>query len=241
MRLYLAVVVSILALVGAALLQVDYDQLLRRLAFAKRRDKPVENMHLLLIVLPLLAVEVVSLFALGFSWHGYWPVVAFTAFVPLNFMFMCNIFLVGAHREAAWICGAVIAFLSSLLLFGEVRFVWVLSWCVVFTAAICFVARRDAYSHYRIGLRFLDEKKKAKSALPALQTAHQMAPEDVRYLYHLGRANLEAGDSVQGERMIDVALRKDPALGVTLKTDPLFCEAWIPPVVAARLPGAAAT
>jgi hypothetical protein len=217
------------ALAAAMLLRADYDRLLRRFAFAKRRDRPVENRHFVLVVVPLLAVEITSFELLGHSWRTYWPIVAFWAYIPLNFMFMCNVFVVGAHREAAWICGAGIACLSSLLVSGELKLEWVLVGCILFTVAICIVASRDPYSYYRIGLRYLDEKDQHAKGLLWLERAHSVAPGEVRYLYHLGRANLESGQRGIGARMMKEALRMDPAFPDTLRTDPLFYEKWIPP------------
>ena len=131
MSLALSTTIALLALIAFVLLRTDYDRLLQRFAFAKRRDRHVENWQFLLVIVPLLAGEIALFELTGQSWRSYWTVVAFTLYIPLNFMFMCNIFLAGAHREAAWICGVIITCLSSLLVFGELRLEWVLLGCVV--------------------------------------------------------------------------------------------------------------
>jgi hypothetical protein len=197
----------------------------------------MENWQFLLVVVPLLAGEIALFELTGQSWRSYWPVVAFTLYIPLNFMFMCNIFLAGAHREAAWICGVVITCLSSLLVFGELRLEWVLAGCVVLTVAICLIARRDPYSYYRKGLRYLDDEGEPAKGLLWLQRAHRAVPEETRYLYHLGRANLETGDEETGARLIEKALHTDPAFLDRLRTDPLFDERWIPAGLATASPG----
>jgi hypothetical protein len=164
--LVVGLLVAILALVIMAVVPVARstdEGLLRRFAFVKRRDRVLRNGEFVGAVATLVAIETVLFLWLGYPSDLWIPVVALSAYLPIAFLFHCNILLIGTRRELIWAGGLVILCAGSLLVWSRVRLDLVIAGGIAMTAFFSWRAGHDAFSHLRRGLQRIDEARRTRS------------------------------------------------------------------------------
>jgi hypothetical protein len=93
------------------------------------------------------ALALVGLEAGFFRWTAQpfelWaPVVAVSAYVPLAFLFHCNVCRIGTRHELVWAAGFLLLAAGSWLAWGRLRLEIVIAGGVAMTAFFCWRARR---------------------------------------------------------------------------------------------------
>lgn len=218
---------STIAIILIYLIITTDDKLLKRFAFAKKQDRSLKNSEFFVAVFLVVLFEAVLFRILKLPFEQQASIITLSAYLPLTFFFYCNVFLVGNRRELIWVCIFLILCLGSLLIFRSLRFEWILPLSISSTAVLCFAAMKSSYTHYRRGLRYLDEQSKTDKAVAAFEKAHRMEPTDPRFLYHLGRSNILQGNIEKGREMIGTVISESPGILEQMRKDPLFREEWL--------------
>lgn len=220
---------AVLALFCAQLwfARLGSEGILLRFKAAKKRDRPLKNADFAGAVAVLVAVEAGLFHYYGVPAWAYVPVLVLSAYVPMSFMFFCNLVGVGNQRELSWMCWLIIVCLASLRLLGGLRLELIIPLTAAYSVWICRQGLRDPYCRYRRGLHMLDKAGDPEGAAAAFALAARLAPEDARYEYHLGRAELKAGREEEGRRRIERAKARAPGLIEAMRKDLLFGPEWI--------------
>lgn len=148
-------------------------------------------------------------------------------YVPATFFFNCVVFHVGARRELLFACFFLTCCLLSVLATGWPHLEFIIPVTALFTALQCLAASKDAYTHYRKGLRILFRGEHAESAVSAFERAVELKSDSLRYKFHLGRALLASGDTAMGRDLIDEVLTTIPDFAEQLSKDVLFDDSWL--------------
>ena len=216
----------VIVVLGAERTPYDDEWFLRRFAKAKKRDRRLQDWQFALAVLIIIALEVAAFQFYDVPWMLYRSVVVVTAFVPANFLFFCNLVVVGNRREVVWM--GIIASLcaASILRTGWLRLDLILGPAVVASVFICWQVHGDPFLIYRKGLRLMDEANQPAQAAMFFERAVQLAPQRADFQFHLGRAYRAIGREEDGLRQQQAALALNPELRQQLESHPLYCEEW---------------
>lgn len=193
----------------------------------QRGRKSLKNSHFVLAIAVLVAAEGLLLAAAGATFALALPFLALSAWVPMNFLFFCNLIGVGSRRELLWTCVLVGLSLGSLALFGQLRTAFIVPPSLGLTLVLCHQARRDPYCRYRRGMRLFDERGDVVLALAHLERSVALDPADSRFGFHLGRAYAAAGRREEGQRLMRRALEHDPNLEARLREEHFFHDDWL--------------
>lgn len=217
------------AFVGMAVMlaRSDPQGFLRRLRAVKRRDRPIPNSIFFAIVSALVVAEAWAWRRAGAGWPQAAPFLVLSGYVPLTFLFYCNLIGVGNQRELSWMAALLGLCAASWALFGELRLAFILPPAILLTAYFCRAALRDPYCRYRVGLHRLDQRGDPRGAEAALRRALELSQQEPRYAYHLGRALKAQGREPEGAASMRQALASRPGLLEELRSDPLFKPEWL--------------
>lgn len=215
-----------MATAAAAEALCDEAAFYRRFAALKRRDRQLPDWLFVCATAALVGLEVALCLRQGLPAEVWLPVAVLSAYAPLNFLFFCNVVGVGTLRELIWMAAFVCLCLLSLARFDSLSLGWIIAPALSLAAYFCWRSFSDPYCRYRKGLRLL-EAGAPRRALWHLERALRLAPQEARFAWHLGRAYQRLGRQDQGGELRRQALEREPGLEQSLRSDPLFREAWL--------------
>jgi tetratricopeptide (TPR) repeat protein len=176
-----------------------------------KRDRRVPTALFFLVFLFLAAAEGIVGTVLGFPAGLLISLVVITLYLPLNFLFFCNVVKVGPDREFFWtlffllLCGVSLAVAKTL------RLVVILPPSIAATVVVCVLAMRDPVVRFRRGVhRF--ERKDYKGAQQEFLRAAEMDPEWAAPVLFTGLALQALDDAESAKTFQRRALAMQPDL-----------------------------
>lgn len=142
----ISIVVCVALIIYLAL--ISDEKFINSLSSVKKRDRSLKNWEFFGVVFLVILVEFVVFTIQKYPVDIKITIMALSAYLPVAFLFYCNIFVVGNRRELIWVLIFIILCLSSLFVFDRLRLEIIIPISALFTILICYIATRDSYAFY---------------------------------------------------------------------------------------------
>jgi hypothetical protein len=136
-----------------------------------KRDRRVPSTLFFLVFLFLAGAEGIVGTMLGFPAGLLISIIVITLYLPLNFLFFCNIVKVGPDREFFWMLFFLLVCGGSLALTGALRLEIILPISFVGSVVVCVRALRDPVARFWRGLQRFGGKDYAGAQREFLRAA----------------------------------------------------------------------